>query len=231
MKVKKYRWVVGLLIGIILSGGVILLLKHFAFPSSPISNNMSLKKLQQMDLRVTNIETSEGWSEEGYDLFCEQQLEGAESCANIVIGKPTDNIYFNRGTILQEVSVLEVLRGKCKYKKIWVQNGLLSTIKFDEGKVLVTGMDRSFMQEDCTYLLFIDSLRTNKYSTKKVYTETDKMWFGCYNLERDCDVIMSGDDDKYNEEIEFYTMSERIMKCYNQAKRKLIETYRTKYYE
>lgn len=203
--------------------------KKMAFPSCPITNSMTLDEVQKLDLRVKNIETSEGWTSEWYDSFCDEQMAGAKQCANILVGKPTGNIYFNKGTILQEVVVQEVLKGKCKYKKIWLQNGYLSTLEYEKGKVMISGMDRSFMQEDATYLLFCDSLATNRYSDKKVYTETEGMWFGCYSLTRSSDIVMEEGNNKYNEEIEFYTSSEKTIEYYNKAKQMLIEKYCNKY--
>ena len=199
--------------------------RNIAFPSSPISNTMTLEELQKMEIQVGYVETSETWTDEVYDAYYNNQIEGSKEAGCILIGVPTGNLYFNRGTILQEVLVEQVIRGTCKYEKIWLQNGLRSTLVYEEEHVTLKGMDRSFMQEDCKYLLFCDPIATNKYSDRKVYTEADAMWFGCYNLTRDCDVIMGENENAYNPDIEFYTSSEKTMQYYNEAKRALVEMY------
>lgn len=201
------------------------IIRTIAFPTSPLSNTMTLKELQKMDIEVMYIESSESWTSEVYDKFCEEQIAGSKQCSSILVGVPTGNIYFNKGTILQEISVKQVVKGKCNYEKIWLQNGLLSTFIYEDETVKLRGMDRSFMQEDCEYLLFCDPIATNKYSDKKVYTEADSMWFGCYNLTRDCDIVMKENENMYRSDIEFYTTSEKTIQYYNKAKRMLIDMY------
>lgn len=222
MKVKR---IVMLFFGaftfLVLSFGI----KKIAFSSCPLSNHTTLEELNQMNLQVEYVEDSASWTSEVYDSFTDNEVAGAKECSCILVGKPTGNIYFNRGTVLQEVYVTKVIKGSCKYKKIWIQNGLKSTLTYDKGTVLIKGMDRSFMQEECEYLLFCNPIATNQYSDKKVYTEAEGMWFGCYNLTRDSNIIVEGNDNTYNPQVEFYTTKEKTIECYNQAKRKLIEMY------
>ncbi len=225
---KKYKQVLIVLLSISIAVVVIIAIRNIAFQSCPLSNNITLDDLQEMDIQVEYIEDSKSWTSEVYDSFCDDQIAGSKKCSCVLIGVPTGNIYFNRGTILQELYVEQVIKGECKYEKIWLQNGLLSTLTYDEDSIILKGMDRSFMQEDCKYLLFCDPIATNEYSEKKVYTEADAMWFGCYNLTRDCDIVMEENQNEYNSEIEFYTSSEKTVSYYNEAKRKLIEMYNPK---
>ena len=211
------------IIALCFAGSVIL--KNIAFQDSPLSNHMTLEDLQTMNIRVSYIEDSEDWTDEWYDMYCDSQIEGAKTCEYILVGKPTGNIYFNRGTILQEIYVEYVIKGDCTYQKIWIQNGLKSTLKYKKGEVILSGMDRSLMQQDCEYLLFCDAMSANEYSDKKVYTEADAMWFGCYNLSRDSNIVMKQNEDLYNSQIEFYTSSDRTLELYNNTKHKLINKY------
>lgn len=225
MKKKPYKKIAIALFVIVFAVVGSITIKTIAFPASPLSNTMTLEELQKMEIQVGYVETSETWTDEVYDAYYNNQIEGSKEAGCILIAIPTGNLYFNRGTILQEVLVEQVIRGTCKYEKIWLQNGLRSTLVYEDEHVTLKGMDRSFMQEDCKYLLFCDSLATNKYSDRKVYTETDAMWFGCYNLTRDCAIVMGENENTYRSEIEFYTSSEKNMQYYNEAKRALIEMY------
>lgn len=225
MKDFRVKYVLGGLASVLVIAVLAVIIRNMAFPACPITNNMTLKELSKLDIRVAYIEDSKSWTDEVYDSFCENELSGAKECSNILVGRPTGNIYFNRGTILQEVFVRKVIKGSCKYEKIWLQNGLQSTLEYDSDKVILSGMDRSFMQEDCDYLLFCSSSAVNKYSDKKVYTEASGMWFGCYNITRDSEIVMEANENKYNSQIEFYTSSKRTMQCYNKTKGKLLEIY------
>lgn len=199
--------------------------KSMAFKDSPLSNEMTMKQLSHLNMRVDNVVDESGWDESVFESYTDNQLAGAEECNSILVGKPTGNIYFNKGTILQEVKVENVIRGTCKYEKIWLQNGLRSTLAYDGNDVIIKGMDRNFMQEDCEYLLFCTPSGVNRYSDRKIYTEAEGMWFGCYNLTRDSDILITEDNKRYHPNAEFYTSSQRVLQCYNEAKKKLIQSY------
>lgn len=223
MSSRKYFGI--LVIGVAICFISVVLLRDKIFETSPLKNEMTLNELQSMQIQVEYIEDSKGWTDEWYNSFVNDQLSAAEESENILIVKPTGNIYFNKGLILQEAKVLDVLEGDCQYELVWLRNGLRSTLEYKDGKVVIRGMDRSFMQEDCKYLLFCDELSTNAYSKKKVYVEPDAMWFGCYNLTRDNIIAMKEDDNTYNPLIEFYTSSERTAEIYRETKKQLIEKY------
>ncbi len=227
MKGMKKVW--KLLIGAVLGIGALVLIttvvRNLAFRSSPLSNHMTVEEVESLGITVGYIETSEEWTDDVYDSFCKEQKSGAKECGNIFVGIPTGNIYFNRGTILEEVTVEQVIEGNCKYDTIWIRNGLNCTLRYEDGGVFLKGMDRSFMQKDCKYLLFCDSSPTNKYSDKKVYTETEFMWHGCYNITRNSDYVMEEGENQYNPRIEFYTTSQRTLDVFNQAKSKLMKKY------
>lgn len=223
MSSKKYFSILTICLFILFC--ITIVLGNIAFKKSPLENSMTLQELQNMEIQVDYIEDSKDWTDEWYNSFVNDQLLAAEECGNILIVKPTGNIYFNRGLILQEAEVLNVLKGGCTYETIWLRNGLRSTLEYENDRVILKGMDRSFMQEDCEYLFFCDALSTNEYSEKKVYIESDAMWFGCYNLTRDNIIAMEEGNNTYNPLIEFYTSSERTAKCYSEAKRMLIGKY------
>lgn len=225
MNRKMFRGTFSVLGGIAVLLLLAVIVRIIAFPTCPLSANMTLDELNKMNLKVGYIEDSASWTSEVYETFCDNEIAGAKECDSILVGEPTGKIYFNRGTILQEVLVEEIIRGNCPYEKIWLQNGLKSTLLYDEDAVVIDGMDRSFMQKGCEYMLFCTPSATNKHSDKKVYTEADGMWFGCYNLSRDSDIVMKDNQNEYNPQIEFYTSSEKTMQCYNKTKKKLIELY------
>lgn len=225
MKLKTLKYIFCIVIGLFFLIGIVLTIRHRAFRNCSLSNYMRLDELQKLDLKVDYIETSEDWTDEWYNSFSDRQLLGAEECKCIIVANPTGEIYFNRGSILQEVYVKNVIKGECSYGKIWIQNGLNSTMEYKDGVVTICGMDRSFMQKDCEYLLFCDEMTANDFSNKKVYNEAEGMWFGCYNLTRDYNKAMNRGENKYNPEIEFYTYSLKTILCYNDAKHKLIDKY------
>lgn len=221
---KKSKFFMGISFFLILSLGAILL-KSVCFKVSPISNETTTDELQKYNPHISYIEDASGWDEEIYRTFYEKEKKGARECATIIVGKPTGQIYFNHGTILQEVIVKRVIKGACKEEFIWMQNGLLSTIRYDGKNVWIDGMDRSLMQKGSEYLIFCSASRINKYSEKKVYTEADGMWFGCYNITRSSDVIIDKNDGVCNSQAEFYTSSKKALDCFNQTKQKLIKEY------
>ncbi len=214
---------IGLFFLVFLMG--ILLLKAVAFRKAPCENEMTLGDLQSQSIVVEYVETDEGWSEESLSGFCQRQIELSEDCTTILRVKPTENIYFNQSIILQEVSVEEVVRGDCPDKKIWIDHGLASTITYRDKKIVLSGMERSFMQLDCEYLLFCDPVATNRYSDRKVYREMDELWIGCYNITRDCVDTVQKNDPPYDDKIEFYCTSKSLLECYMDTKKALKEKY------
>lgn len=203
----------------------IYLLKAIAFRKAPCENEMTLGELQKQSIAVEYVETDESWSDESLSVFCQRQMELAENCNTILKARPTGNIYFNQSVILQEVFVEDVMTGDCPYKKIWLDHGLASTMIYQGNQIILSGMERSFMQEDCEYLLFCDPVETNRYSDRKVYREMDEMWIGCYNITRDCMVPVKKDYPLYDEKIEFYCTSEKLLGCYRDTKKMLLEKY------
>jgi hypothetical protein len=204
-----------------------IVIKNIAFlnPFSNSANETTLEQLEQFHIKIDYVVDETDWDDSFFESFTDIQLEKAEECGDILIGTPTGNIYFNVGGIYQEVEVEEVIRGNCEYKTIWLHNGLTSTFEYDGDSVILKSMHRNLMQEDCRYLLFCNASAANEYSDRKVYREPDDMWFGCYNLTRDSDILLTEDNREYNPKIEFFTSSERILECYIAAKKKLIENY------
>lgn len=200
-------------------------LKVIAFRKAPCENEMILGDLQSQSIAVEYVETDEGWSDESLSEFCQSQMELSDNCSTILRVKPTENIYFNQSVILQEVSVEDVMKGDCPYKKIWLDHGLASSLIYQDNKIILSGMERSLMQEDCEYLLFCDPVETNSYSDRKVYREMDEMWIGCYNITRDCLDTVKKDYPLYDEKIEFYCTSKRLLECYMDTKKALMEKY------
>ena len=202
-------------------------IKKKIFSDAPISNEMTVDNLQKQSIRVTYVETIKDWDKTSIKEFGAQQLKKSRKCNNIFVVKPTGNIFFNDGLIMQEVRKKKVIKGNKTSDTIWVRNGLHSTLKYDKDKneVVLSGMNRSFMQTDCEYLLFCEELETNLYSNKKMYTEVDDMWFGCYNITKNSDEIVPVKNAYYNSTIEFYVDDESLLSGFNNAKRKLIDYY------
>lgn len=222
---KKKIKIIGLIIGIIWLFGGAFVLKHYAFQDAPITQNMTLEQIQQLPIKMAYVETEEGWNEASYASFCKKQLAGAEKSDCIMKVTPTGNLYINRGLILQEVSVKNVIKGECRYDTIWIKNGLRNGLVYRGKDVLLAGKDTSFMQEGCEYLVFIEPAATNQYSEKKVYEEFEEMWFGCYNLTKDSNTIVDANEPEYDPDIEFYTSNEKLIECYNEAKKELVKKY------
>lgn len=229
MKNKRVCVLCGLLAFVLLTFLFAPYIKGKVFLEAPISNEMTLEELQKQKIRVTYVETIADWDETRIQEFSEKQLKKSKRCRKIFIVKPTGNVYFNDGLTLQEVKIKKMIKGKETSDIIWVRNGLHSTMTYDKKKdeVVLSGMDRSFMQTDCEYLLFCTASETNKYSARKIYTETGKLWFGCYNLTRSSDSIVSSQNAYYDPSIEFYVDDEKVLAAFNESKEKLIQYYVT----
>lgn len=199
--------------------------RNFAFKEALFSNCITVKDLEKCKIKIEYTYDAGNWEQADFDAFVEEQLEGAKDVSNILVVKPTGNIYFNNDIVLEEVNVKTVIKGKCKYNTIWINDGLLNSIRYENEQVVVTGYDRSFMQEDCEYLVFLDELDTNKYSERKVYSETEAMWNGCYNITRDCVETSGKKMVTYNPDIEYYNNSKELLECYMKAKHSLMEAY------
>lgn len=196
-----------------------------AFKDVAIKTTMTLEELQNLPIQVKYVEDIETWNEEFFSGFCQEQLDGAEKCENIFKVIPTGNLYINNQIIMEEAKIQSVIKGTCTDEIIWLKNGLADTVEYDGKNAILNGMDRSFMQKGCEYLIFVDKVKTNPYSEKKVYIEQENMWFGCYNLTRDSNVVVASDGVEYDAEVEFYANDKKIIDCYNRAKKELIEKY------
>lgn len=227
MKNKGIYVLCGLLAFVLLTIVLAPFIKGQVFSSAPISNEMTLEDLQKQKIRVTYVETIKDWDEASIAEYGDEQLKKSKKCKTIFVVKPTGNLYFNEGLTLQEVKIKKVIKGKETSDTIWVRNGLHSTLTYDKKKneVELSGMDRSFMQTDCEYLLFCKAMETNSYSSRKMYAETSKMWFGCYNLTKSSDRIVPAKNAYYDSAIEFYADDERLLSAFNDAKKKLIQYY------
>lgn len=227
MKNKRVYVLCGVLVFVLLTMILAPFIKSQVFSYAPITNEMTLEDLQKQKIQVTYVETIEGWSEKDITQFGKEQLKKSKKCKNVFIVKPTGNIYFNQGLILQEVRINKVIKGKETADTIWVRNGLHSTLHYKKKKdeVELSGMNRSFMQTDCEYLLFCKPSETNIYSTHKIYTEAGNMWFGCYNLTKSSDQVVPAKNAYYDSSIEFYADSEKLLLAFQDAKERL-----TKYY-
>jgi len=230
MRNKKVYVLCGLLVVVLLTIALAPFIKGQVFSYAPISNEMLLEDLQKQKIRVTYVETIEDWDETSIKQFGDEQLRKSKKCKTIFVVKPTGNLYFNAGLIMQEVTIKKVIKGKETSDTIWVRNGLHSTLTYDKKKneVELSGMDRSFMQTDCEYLLFCKALETNPYSNQKMYTEFGNMWFGCYNLTNSSDKTVPIKNAYYDSSIEFYVDDEELLSGFNEAKKKLIEYYVTR---
>lgn len=216
-------------IGLLLLFCAAFVLRLLAFQSSPLTNDMTLEELEGISLKIGYVQTEDGWHEQWHGAssvsYVDSELAGAKESPCILRVTPTGNLYFNSGLILQEVQVEEVIKGECSYHVIWLTNGLWSTLEDRGDDVLLIGMERSFMQEGCEYLLFCEPSATNAYSEKKVYTETDSMWSGCYNISRSCDTLVAETEPDYDPAIDYYTSSGEVLSDYEEARQALIETY------
>ena len=204
--------------------GAIVLPKK-AFKTASIKNTMTLEELQALPIQVKYVEDIESWNEDFFSGFCQEQLDGAEKCGNIFKVTPTGNIYINYQLIMEEAKIESVIKGTCTDKTIWLKNGLAATVEYDGKNVMLDGMDRSFMQKGCEYLVFVEEEKTNPYSERKVYTEQENMWFGCLNITRDSDTVVDGDGARYDVETEFYANDKKIIDCYNETKKVLMEKW------
>lgn len=203
-------------------------LRMIAFKKAPCKNEMKLSQLQKNDIKVQYLDSSEDWTEAELDDFRSNEIEVAKTCEYIFKAKPTGKIYFNRSVILQEVRVEKVIRGACDYSTIWINNGLAATLTYDEGNIILTGMPRSFMQEDCEYLIFCEAADINKYSDRKVFQEQEGMWLCCYNVTRDCDTTVNKEYPDYNDydkNIEYYNSNKGVLEYYIETKKILMEMY------
>lgn len=195
-----------------------------AFAKAPCKNETTLDELQSNRIKVEYVE--DGWSDEKYESFCSDELMASEECRYIFKARPTGRLYFNQSLILQEVQVEEVLGESCDYETIWIDNGLAATLRYNKENIILSGMNRSFMQEDCEYLLFCEEVGTNSYSKRKVFREMEEgMWTGCYNITRDCETTVELEYPDYNPEIEYYSSNQRVLECYIEAKKALMERY------
>lgn len=161
----------------------VVLLRDKIFETSPLKNEMTLNELQSMQIQVEYIEDSKGWTDEWYNSFVNDQLSAAEESENILIVKPTGNIYFNKGLILQEAKVLDVLEGDCKYLLFCDE---LSTNAYSKKKVYVEpdamwfgcyNLTRdniiAMKEDDNTYNPLIE-FYTSSERTAEIYRETKK---------------------------------------------------------
>lgn len=196
-----------------------------AFRESPLKNEMNLNDLQKNDIKVKYIEHSSSWDKTFYEKFASDILGAAKECDYVFLVQPTEKIYFNTGVILQQVRIIRQFSSKISDEYIWIHNGLNCSLDYRDGCIVLSGMDRSFMQEDCEYLVFCEKAPINKYSQKKVYREAEEMWIGCFNVSRDSTKTVEGEMADYDSSIEYYSDGEDILKCYMKAKHQLMKRY------
>ncbi len=199
--------------------------RQVGYKNAPISTEMTLEELEKQNIRVQYVDEAEGCTDEYFEDFVQEQIEEAENCPNILLVKPTEQIYFNKDMVLQQVEVKQVIKGKCSYDKVWITNGLSSSLSYNGTDVILSGMERSFMQTDCEYLLFCNASYVNKYSDKKIYSEAENMWIGCFNVTRDCVTTVEGDLCYYNPAIEYYSTNKKLLNSYMETKHSLIDKY------
>lgn len=199
--------------------------RQCGYSRAPISTEMTLGELEKLKIRVQYVDEATGCTDEYFQSFVQEQIEEAKNCSNIFWVKPTEQIYFNKDVILQEVEVKQVIKGKCTYDKVWITNSLSSTLDYNGTDVILSGMERSFMQTECEYLLFCDASYINAYSDRKIYSEAENMWIGCYNVTRDCLTTVDGDFCYYDSSIEYYSTSKKLLNSYMETKHVLMEQY------
>lgn len=152
-------------------------------------------------------------------------LAAAKECDYVFLVKPTDKIYFNAGVILQQVMIERQFSNEISDEYIWIHNGLRCSLDYKDECIVLSSMDRSFMQEGCEYLVFCEKAPVNKYSKKKVYRETEEMWIGCFNVSKDSIKIVESEMADYDSNIEYYSDGEDILRCYTEAKHQLMKRY------
>jgi hypothetical protein len=206
-----------LLISIVLA----IIVRNTMFKKDSISNYMTLDEVQSKNLTVANYNYKEEFEEEYLDDFAEEVYNNALECENAFIVSPTGNLYVNNEVIMQEAIVEQIIKGQCKYEKIWICSEGSSIERSSDDAYTYKGITYSLMQLENKYLVFCDPSEINDYSDKKIYYINDSLWFSYYNITKDSDKVMDGR--KYDENIEFYTDSEPALKCFNEMKHKIFK--------
>ena len=109
--------------------------------------------------------------------------------------------------------------------KIWLDNGLKATITQSDDTIIIDGIDRSFMQKNCEYLIFCDYVGINKCSDKKIYREAEDMWIGCFNISRDCTQAIKTDEAVYNPDIDYYNSDKKTLETYIRLRNEIVKNY------
>lgn len=219
MKIKLFLAVTGIIV-------VVSIIAHtIAFKESPLKNEMSLSDLQKNHIKVQYIQHSSSWDNTFYEEFESNILNAAKECDYVLLVQPTEKIYFNAGVILQQVKIVRQFSNEISDKYIWIHNGLRCSLNYEDGCIVLSGMERSFMQKECKYLLFCEKAPINKYSKRKVYREAEEMWIGCFNVSRDSVKTVDGEMADYDPDIEYYSDGEDVLKCYMEAKHQLLKIY------
>lgn len=217
MKSKLFIFFTGFLI-------IVSIIAHtIAFNESPLKNEMSLNELQKNEIKVKYIQHSSSMDKKFYEKFVSNILHAAKECNYVFLVKPTDKIYFNAGVILQKVKIIKQFSNQISEEYIWIHNGLRCSLDYEDECIVLSGMDRSFMQENCEYLVFCEKTPVNKYSKKKVYREAEEMWIGCFNVSRDSIKAVKDEMADYDSDIEYYSDGENVLKCYMEAKHQLMK--------
>lgn len=210
------------LLGLILISVILaIVVRNNMFEKSHISNYVTLDVLQNEKLMINSYSTEKDFSEEDLARFVECECEVALERENVFVVYPTGNLYVNNSVIMQEVLVEEVIKGQCEYEKIWICSQGSSIIDNGDNTYVYVGLDYSLMQLENKYLVFCIPSEINDYSNKKIYNIDDNLWFSYYNITRDSEMVM--EDTLYNENIEFYTDSELVLRYYNSLKEELFE--------
>ena len=100
-----------------------------------------------------------------------------------------------------------------------------NTLYYVDGKVLLKGMQRSFMQKENRYLLFLSARAIYKCFKEKVYEEDDIMWSGCYNIENDCYETVASKNAIYNKNADYFSSNKKMVNAYIEAKHLLMKKY------
>lgn len=195
--------------------------RNYFFEKSNITNYMELKTLQNERMIVESYSSEEDFSEEDLRNFIRDESEMAMQREYIFEVIPTGKLYINNSVIMQEVSVLNTIKGTCEYEKIWIRSEGCTIARKDENAFGYIGLDYSLMQQENTYLVFCVPSEINQHSDKKIYNTDDSLWFPYYNITKNSENVMKSR--YYDKEIEFYTDSEVILNSFYQLKNEIFE--------
>ncbi len=197
--------------------------RYFCIKESNIETEMSNFSLEDKITKLDYYSDENDFDLDELEQMIKDEVESGKESECIIEAYPTGCTYVNNTVLMQEVEVKEVIKGKCKYKKIWISNNG-STINVDkDGEVILAGFEYGLMKKNNKYLIFCQASEINDWSNKKVYEINDSMWFPYFNLDKNSNKLAS--NSKYDREIEFYTDSPIILKFYNSLKKEIIDEF------